>query len=159
MGRWFRCGLHRARLLGMKRTDRERWAHDFGWMRVPEALPAVLQGYRYLFGLDRAMLAERTGARGQVLTALERGSREPTLQELWRLSGAIGDEEEPIPHRWQVMMAAGFLSWPVPELFAGVAAKQANPESLWRAAARAEALFASAADAADRLSREARELL
>lgn len=143
----------------MKRTDRERWARDFNWTCVPEAFPAVLQGYRYLFGLDRTMLADRSGIRGLVVAALERGGREPTVEELWRLSGPIGGEEEPNPSRWQVMLAAAFLSWPVPELFSVVAARQANPETLWRASARAEALFASAADAADRIGRQARELL
>ncbi|MGC8488557.1 MAG: helix-turn-helix domain-containing protein [Clostridia bacterium] len=143
----------------MKRSDRDRWAQDFHWTAIPEALPAVLQGYRYLFGLDRTMLADRSGVRGIFVAAFEHGRRAPTPEELWRLSGPIGEEEEPNLARWQVLLAAAFLSDPGPELFAPVAARDADPESHWRAASRAEALFASAADAADRIDRAARELL
>ena len=143
----------------MKRTDRERWAHDFGWTVVPETLPAVLVGYRYLFGLDRTMLTDRAGVRGMMLAAFEHGRREPTPEDLWRLSGPLGDEEEPNPARWQVLLAAAFLAWPGPDLYASVVARDADPVRLWRQASRAEALFASAADAASSIGPRVRELL
>lgn len=120
---------------------------DIGRSADSRVLPTVLIGYRALYGLDLYDVSERTGVRQSALAALEAGRLEPTPDVLWQLAGAYAGESGPNLWRWQVLLAAAFLSWPTATFFGAVVGRPEDAGVVWRRAGGAEAVWSQAARA------------